>query len=202
MQHIRHTRQALSRLFSPERCRLSIAPAPGWRALGPGKAAAPGQGSSGEAAAPGQGTPPARQPRPRRVWTDEFSTTENSSHRATSYPRCPPARAAAVPPPRHRRRPLPATPGPGSSGCSQLCKILAGPRSQRRAEQPGKLPAAKGRAAAPPRHVGKRRCRARRGSRSPKPGAIGDAGTGSSCRAGHCPLAGSWLVFFLVLFSS
>lgn len=40
MQHIRHTRQALSRLFSPERCRFSIARALDGRALGPSKAVA------------------------------------------------------------------------------------------------------------------------------------------------------------------
>lgn len=195
MQHIRHTRQALSRLFSPERRRLSIAPAPGWRALGPGKAAAPGEGSSGEAAAP-----PARRPRPRRVRTDEFSATENSSHRATSYPRCPRRGVPGafllrgIATDLSPRRPLPAPPGAPSSAKSSPARAPSGRQSslessqQRRAEP--LLPPARGEEATPS------------AARLPQPKARRDrdAGAGSSRRAGHCPLAGSWLVFPRLVF--
>lgn len=63
MQHIRHTRQALSRLFSPERSRLSIAPARDGERCVPAKRQHLGKGLL---AAP---------PAPRRVWTDEFWPT-------------------------------------------------------------------------------------------------------------------------------
>ena len=81
MQHIRHTRQVPSRLRSPGRCRLSIARAPDGERWVPwqsgGCLPAPGEGSSGgttrsPALAPG-GCPLGR----------------SSSHRTTSYARCP-----------------------------------------------------------------------------------------------------------------
>lgn len=67
MQHIRHTRQALSRLFSPASGRLSIAPARAGERWVPAKRQHLGKGLLA--------APPSRRPPPGRVWTEEFWAT-------------------------------------------------------------------------------------------------------------------------------